>query len=63
MSPRPPSDWPRLSGRPVEVPRNERQNLKVIRRFFDLIERMERPGAPANKANPPQRNSNAKERR
>lgn len=55
MPQRPRSDWPRLSGRPA-TPSNApaRQNATVIRRFFDLIERLERPpqAAPDNKAHP-----------
>lgn len=57
MPHRPRTDWPRLSGRPATVAplaAPPRQNATVIRRFFDLIERLERPAqaAPDNKAHP-----------
>jgi hypothetical protein len=53
MTQRPPADWPRLSGRPASPPRTENANQTVFRRFFDLIERLEKPPqAPASKGQP-----------
>jgi len=54
---RPRNDVPRLSGRP-ETPADSppREGATVFRRFFDLIERLERPAAghpPAGKASRP----------
>ncbi|HRK69511.1 MAG TPA: hypothetical protein PKY73_18320 [Hyphomonas sp.] len=43
---RPRNDVPRLSGRPPTAPsQNGRPTQTVFRRFFDLIERLERPGS------------------
>lgn len=55
---RPRNDVPRLSGRPGAAPeRATRDNQTVFRRFFDLIERLDKPGpppaAPGTKARTP----------
>ena len=55
---RPRSDLPRLSGRPdTPDPQQGRETPTVFRRFFDLLERRDRPqdgqGASAKSA-PPQ---------
>lgn len=52
MPNRPSHDWPRLSGRPQKpASPPEYPGNMVFRRFFELIERLERPrAAPVNKA-------------
>ncbi|MGL4279566.1 MAG: hypothetical protein ACRCS0_04285 [Albidovulum sp.] len=51
MSNRQSHDWPRLSGRP-QPPASQQEHASntVFRRFFELIERLERPrAAPVSK--------------
>lgn len=44
MPHRPRNDWPRLSGRPGTPPRaEERETQTVFRRFFELLERFDKP--------------------
>lgn len=52
MPNRPSKDWPRLPGRPqLSAPISPPPNTNVFRRFFDLIERLEKPrGAPGTAA-------------
>lgn len=48
------TDLPRLSGRPATpAPRPEPQ--RVFRRFFDLLERLERPQAGPSESRPADR--------
>lgn len=59
MSQRPRNDLPRLSGRPDGPPHAAgRETQTVFRRFFELLERLDRPhpaGDAATKSAPPAR--------